>query len=297
MDLKEAALLFRRIMKDISPGIEEVTEQTILCFCYVSYSNISSPLKLYSFFREHVSLFACATGPGLSESDKESPLRRDLPEVELRHSFDDLQPGEVFQVHPSIIERLALLRGFPANTSFISPVAVISAKAYSEIQGWKVNEGGSENGEKTWHAEFSAYATPAIELNWDDLRIDRREFIDLVDGLKKAGPDSLDSLGRPQRAKEKQVKATIPFIAALIRLISEIARRAGEAGKGFNPEEMPGTKADFQELASRYDVDLQVADSTFSDYLKGICKFKKGATSSDFYSKLFPKKADTSQDK
>ena len=83
-------------------------------------------------------------------------------------------------------------------------------------------------------------------------------------------------------------KAPDAFIAELCVLLGEIGRRAGVAGLPFSVAEMPGTKDDFFAIAMKFHKVLEVSEATFKTYIKGICQFKPGARSGDFYAKLFP---------
>jgi len=89
----------------------------------------------------------------------------------------------------------------------------------------------------------------------------------------------------PDNAKRK---APDIFIAALIRLIAEISKRSAQKGIPFDVNEMPGIKADFRELAIKFDSRFNKAPSTFDDYLAGLLRFKQGAQETDFYQELFP---------
>jgi len=87
---------------------------------------------------------------------------------------------------------------------------------------------------------------------------------------------------------KRKLKAPPGFQRALERLLSEIELRASAEGFQFNRQMMPGKKADLLEIALKYDEELEKEINTFGDYLKGICKFKRGTRSSPFYSDLFP---------
>lgn len=79
------------------------------------------------------------------------------------------------------------------------------------------------------------------------------------------------------------------FATALQKLLSEISHRAAQQGVSFSKSEMPGTKADLQELAEKLgDGFGRYTLRTFDDYLSGLVQFKKGARQSDFYRRLFP---------
>ena len=89
---------------------------------------------------------------------------------------------------------------------------------------------------------------------------------------------------------EAKPKAPVTFIAALIRLLVEIGKRAEKNGTPFDVNEMPGTKANFRELAEKYDNELDKASSrTFDDYLGGLLGFKQGrGQETAFYRRALP---------
>jgi hypothetical protein len=115
-------------------------------------------------------------------------------------------------------------------------------------------------------------------------------------GAGTAGPAAVSATnGRaPIAANEsavpkKKKKATDAFVADLWILISEISRRAAEQGLPFSKHEMPGVKADLQELAVKFNENLdKFTPRTFDDYLSTLVQFKNGARKTDFYRKLFP---------
>lgn len=87
----------------------------------------------------------------------------------------------------------------------------------------------------------------------------------------------------------KKSKKTPPeFATAFGDLIADVEKRAIEQNCEFSITALPGRKIDLQEIANLLDPRLRHTKSTFSDYLKGICKFKKGARETDFYRDLFP---------
>lgn len=106
--------------------------------------------------------------------------------------------------------------------------------------------------------------------------------------------DSDDVQGSNSQDLESQPgKDAGEFNVALENLLKQIEGRAENKGIPFDRNAMPGRKVDFHELANKYDSDLKsdhgpYTPRTFSDYIKGYCKFKKGAREDDFYRKLFP---------
>jgi hypothetical protein len=95
----------------------------------------------------------------------------------------------------------------------------------------------------------------------------------------------------PADAGKRQLKkSTTPaaFRSALENLLVEIERRASAQSLAFDRFTMPARKCDFQALADKYDPILEHTPRSFSDYLKGLCTFGRGARETDFYSRLFP---------
>ena len=83
-------------------------------------------------------------------------------------------------------------------------------------------------------------------------------------------------------------KAPTKFVAALIKLLVEVAIRAAKQDMPFSVTEMPGIKADLKALADKFDACLEYAPKTFDDYIAGLCQFKQGAKPTSFYKQLFP---------
>lgn len=83
-------------------------------------------------------------------------------------------------------------------------------------------------------------------------------------------------------------KAPDKFVAALIRLLTEVAKRAARGRQEFEVFAMPGRKKDFLAVAEKFDDALEVSYATFDTYLSGLCQFRQGAPETDFYAKLFP---------
>jgi len=94
-------------------------------------------------------------------------------------------------------------------------------------------------------------------------------------------------MGNPNDSKAKG-KAPTKFVAALIKLLVEVAIRAAKQDKSFSVTEMPGIKADLKALADKFDACLDHTPQTFDDYIAGLCQFKNGAKPTSFYEELFP---------
>ena len=134
--------------------------------------------------------------------------------------------------------------------------------------------------------EHSIYGTPR---QWcsrlSDLGLEAPGWMSRIN----ANTDADDQAPPPSTNKTiKKSKAPTVFQNALVRLLEEIEQRASDKGLKFDRQMMPGKKADLFAIAYKYDEALEKSVDTFSDYLKGICKFKRGARKSHFYNDLFP---------
>lgn len=87
-------------------------------------------------------------------------------------------------------------------------------------------------------------------------------------------------------------KSPQAFIDVLSRLLKEIECRSSAKGTTIQKSCMPGTKANLQTVASKFDAALDgFSPQTFDDYLEGICQFKKGRPptgAKNPYTELFP---------
>lgn len=86
---------------------------------------------------------------------------------------------------------------------------------------------------------------------------------------------------KPLKASAR--KAPDRFIAALLRLVVELAKRDPD----INIESLPGTKKDLFDEAIRLDPEFGPSFATFESYIKSFLKFRPGSHSSDYYKKLF----------
>jgi hypothetical protein len=90
-----------------------------------------------------------------------------------------------------------------------------------------------------------------------------------------------ESAGSETASKPDAKKDTIRAILTAIKKLDP----------EFSPEAMPGQKADFFALCREYDPQAfkTVAQSTFNDYLKGLCQFRPGARPTDYYREIAPR--------
>lgn len=134
--------------------------------------------------------------------------------------------------------------------------------------------------------EHSIYGTPR---QWcsrlSDLGLEAPGWMSRIN----ANTDADDQAPPPSTNKTiKKSKAPKVFQQALVRLLEEIERRSSEKGLKFDRQMMPGKKADLLQVALKFDEELEKETNTFGEYLKGICKFKRGSRTSKFYTDLFP---------
>lgn len=101
-------------------------------------------------------------------------------------------------------------------------------------------------------------------------------------------PESSTDKVLDKKYKKPKRKAPDAFVASLIRLLVDIAVQATKKDIAFDVTAMPGTKENLRELAIKFDPEFNHTLKTFDDYLAGLCQFKQGAKSTDFYLKLFP---------
>lgn len=152
-----------------------------------------------------------------------------------------------------------------------------------------------ESGDDPYYRVVSLASFIAFAMNQESWQANLRPaFLALKDLPDGKQPDLLN-FDDDKTYIDKNAQPTIKrrasdiFVAALIRLLVEIAKRAEKSGEQFNVTNMPGQKIDFQEVAAKYD---QVLDNktnrTFDDYIQGLCQFKQGVSRSDFYRRLFP---------
>lgn len=141
-----------------------------------------------------------------------------------------------------------------------------------------VVEKGTQSDRSDWLADVKSFVAFAVGRNWNSLK---EEFCGL--GVNDSSAETISHTSQPSDRR-----APNEFVSALIRLFVEISKRATKEGVEFTTNELPGIRKDLQELANQVDQDLKLAESSFNTYIKGLCKFKQGARSSDFYFKLFP---------
>lgn len=138
-----------------------------------------------------------------------------------------------------------------------------------------VEEGDLADG-LDWVVELKSFVSFAIARDWGK----NQNF------LRLGTVSPLDNFVEP--VQKLECKTPVKFIASFIQMLVEIAKRAEKAGQEFNVDSLPGQKIDLHELGRQLDREMACKESTFSTYIKGLCKFKQGAKRDDFYKNLFP---------
>jgi len=123
-----------------------------------------------------------------------------------------------------------------------------------------------EQCEDTWDSPFDRFGWAA-------------EVAPDFDNIRRAQSEE-----EPKRKSILRRKAPDSFVAAFVKLAVEIAKR----DPAFNIGEMPGIKANLHELAIKFDDKLDHPYNTFDSYIEGLCKFKRGSRSSNYYQSQFP---------
>lgn len=137
--------------------------------------------------------------------------------------------------------------------------------------------------------EFAGQPQPHVALAQCTLVVMRRDLPQMEKLIQ--GIPSDDGLADPDYQAPKR-KAPDAFVAALIRLLVEIAWRAGAKGLPFDVSQMPGKKEDLLAVAKKFDGKVfQKSLSTFDTYISGLCQFGQGAVHSSFYADLFKEDA------
>jgi hypothetical protein len=139
----------------------------------------------------------------------------------------------------------------------------------------------SRNGKYRSGYFFSWANRVNLSIPWLDAAINQG-LIELIDG------DLEETAKRGQAFQSNKRKAPDAFVAALLRLFVEITHRTTKNETVFSTTELPGTKADLLEVASKFDEVFCVELNTFDSYIHGLCQFKRGSKKSTFYRNLFP---------
>lgn len=97
------------------------------------------------------------------------------------------------------------------------------------------------------------------------------------------GDTLVRSTGDVIKKQKKSRHASLKFIKIFIPFLVELAKRDPD----LDLKAMPGVKEDLRKAAIAFNPAFNMAESTFSDYIKYYCKFVQGGKSTDHYEKLF----------
>lgn len=184
---------------------------------------------------------------------------------------------------PTIMETTPAIK-----TKFLSRLktACLQARPNGEIKVVKDQHSEFTKRPDTQIITLSSFIAFAKKNDWSNLP---KKFLALgsqtSDSLADDAPQDDQSYVKPKR------KAPDIFVAEMIRLFIEIAKRTTKSDLSFDPSEMPGTKEEFRQLAEKYSAKLEMKPRTFDDYLFSLCKFKQGRPAvgaTNFYANLFP---------
>lgn len=184
------------------------TEEDIIKLGYLEYPGIDLPLKIYSFVRTTVQITAAETVNGL--------WGEPLSEAGKKATSDLLTTGDIFELNWGYLEKIALLRQW---NSALGGVA-LTALSVEELPGW-------ESDGRYWKASFFAHMDPAIEILWDDLRVDRQELLVFLDLALKAMEAGVDQTNRPNPQGVLTPIARVAWKIVLFEKIREIDRHYG----------------------------------------------------------------------
>jgi hypothetical protein len=144
-----------------------------------------------------------------------------------------------------------------------------------------VLEEGREDDGSDWIIDLKSFVTFALSRDWG---CSSEKF-------KRLGAES--PTANVAEDTTKVLKTPRVFVAALIFLLVEIAKRATEREEAFDVNKMPGRREDLQELAQKFNKYPKCSKASFETYIKGLCKFLPGQKESNFYKNLFPEKFST----
>lgn len=144
-----------------------------------------------------------------------------------------------------------------------------------------VLEERSEEDGSDWIIDLASFVEFAISRGWGKNN----------DNFKRLGTQNRATKTNDAEMSLKDAKAPragVKFVADLLKLFVEISHRATIKNREFNVDMMPGQKQQLREIASKFSDNLDLKESTFNTYLKGLCKFTQAPQESDFYKTLFP---------
>jgi hypothetical protein len=218
--------------------------------------------------------------PNETTEQPEKPKRkRPMWKFWLKNRFSTLHDAVALSmnVSPKSIDKL-LSTDSKARTAYTNRLAAALKEAHQKGVIAVVEKGSAPDGNDTTIG-LASFVSFAKAREWTKLT---EEFL-LLGSTEIYGASNTTS-----KPPANRNKAPESFVKALIRLLVEIAIAETKAGRQFNVDEMPGTRKDLLELATKMDPEFKHTQRTFEDYIEGFCKFKSGTKSNGYYLKLFP---------
>jgi len=179
INLAEAAVLCSEAMRTVK------TPEDVIKIGYMDYLNIPEKLRIYTFPMQHVAITP-HDFRGL-EDLLPNQVFPTVTDEEKALAFTALSPGQMYEIHPEVLERLLIMRA--ASTADFAWTAVIRLSSWKAFPGWsRVPSAGDDESGERWKKVFDGVISPAIDIRWDDLRVDRLELIELLrEAMRDAG--------------------------------------------------------------------------------------------------------------
>lgn len=213
------------------------SEEDVLKIGFLGYQNIASHLKIYTFSRQHITIKPHEWN-GLKDILPNQELSSPQINPEQLWAFKACSPGDIFELHSDVLERLLLLRTM--SSAHCAWSAVIRAASPAELPGWKHTPALKDERSEHWSAVFDGVIAPEIELAWDDLRVDRQELIVLLEESKQMPIPNNSGMGVPIKTADKEITVNerntlLVIIAALCKQfnINHADRNAASKISGY----------------------------------------------------------------
>lgn len=167
-------------------GGKRRTEEDIAKAGYLLYEGQKHHLRIYAIAREQITIrpvdplvIPRNIAPDINWPD--ALIGRDV-HLAMRVLF----PGDVFEVNQMVLERLALLKKWKTADLYS---AILRPCSFQPKEGWDKHNAWEKDGLDFWTTEYYGEIEPAIEIAWEDLRIDRADLIEFASAVGgSAGP-------------------------------------------------------------------------------------------------------------
>lgn len=148
-------------------------ETDILRFAFVRRST-EKPLPVYAVSHDFVMTQAVDYDPIHHDSMKDY---RPLSDHERISAYRSFARGELYQLHPAFIERLAIVGSMKITDCRIHTITVAQSKV--KIPGWKRTQDVDQK-KRYWNKTFDSFITPTDDIRtiaFPDLRVDRGDLL------------------------------------------------------------------------------------------------------------------------